>query len=156
MRARILQRSAALTASGSVPSSDIAYFDHASLTTPTYSIADLQALFSQVQPPSSNASNPALSMTPGISSEWFLDSAYCNPMTDNPHLTSVHTPPVLPTITIANGSAITVNHVGFISIPNLSVFDVFYVLKLHLNLLSVRQLIKLGLNLLFSSCGCLM
>ena len=77
-------------------------------------------------------------------------------MTDNPHLTSVHTPPFLPTITIANGSAMTVNHVGFISIPNLSVFDVFYVLKLHLNLLSVRQLIELGLNLLFSSCGCLM
>ena len=95
-------------------------------------------------------------MTPGISSEWFLDSAYCNPMTDNPHLTSVHTPHFLPTITIANGSAMTVNHVGFISIPNLSVFDVFYVLKLHLNLLSVRQLIELGLNLLFSSCGCLM
>ena len=75
MRARILQCSTALTASGSVPSSDIAYFDHASLTTPTYSIADLQALFSQVQPPSSSASNPTLSVTPGISSKWFLDSA---------------------------------------------------------------------------------
>ena len=94
-------------------------------------------------------------MTPGISSEWFLDSASCNHMTDNSHLTSAHTPPFLPTITIANGSAMTVNHVGFISIPNLSVFDVFYVLKLHLNLLSVGQLTELGLNLFFSSRGCL-
>uniref|UniRef100_A0A2N9FGK5 Reverse transcriptase Ty1/copia-type domain-containing protein n=1 Tax=Fagus sylvatica TaxID=28930 RepID=A0A2N9FGK5_FAGSY len=123
MRARILQRSAALTASESVPSSDAAPFDPVSLTTPTYSIADLQALFNQVQVPSSSASNPALSVTPGISSEWFLDSACCNHMTDNPHLTSAHTPPVLPTITTADGSAMTVSHVGSISTPNLSVSD---------------------------------
>uniref|UniRef100_A0A2N9EL95 Reverse transcriptase Ty1/copia-type domain-containing protein n=1 Tax=Fagus sylvatica TaxID=28930 RepID=A0A2N9EL95_FAGSY len=155
MRAGILQRSAALTASESVPSSDAASFDPVSLTTPTYSIADLQALFSQVQALSSSASNSALSMTPGISSEWFLDSAYCNHMTDNPHLTSAHTPPVLPTITTADGSAMTVSHVGSISTPNLSISDVFCVPKLHLNLLSVGQLTKLGLNLFFSSRGCL-
>uniref|UniRef100_A0A2N9HRP8 Integrase catalytic domain-containing protein n=1 Tax=Fagus sylvatica TaxID=28930 RepID=A0A2N9HRP8_FAGSY len=137
MRARILQRSAALTASESVPSSDAAPFDPVSLTTPTYSIADLQALFNQVQVPSSSASNPALSVTPGISSEWFLDSACCNHMTDNPHLTSAHTPPVLPTITTADGSTMTVSHVGSISTPNLSVSDVFCVPKLHLNLLSI-------------------
>uniref|UniRef100_A0A2N9HIU0 GAG-pre-integrase domain-containing protein n=1 Tax=Fagus sylvatica TaxID=28930 RepID=A0A2N9HIU0_FAGSY len=155
MRARILQRSAALTASESVPSSDAAPFDPVSLTTPTYSIADLQALFNQVQVLSSSASNPALSVTPGISSEWFLDSACCNHMTDNPHLTSAHTPPVLPTITTADGSAMTVSHVGSISTPNLSVSDVFCVPKLHLNLLSVGQLTELGLNLFFSSRGCL-
>jgi hypothetical protein len=45
MRAHILQRSVALTASESVPSSDTAPFDPVSLTTPTYNIADLQALF---------------------------------------------------------------------------------------------------------------
>uniref|UniRef100_A0A2N9EUP0 Retrovirus-related Pol polyprotein from transposon TNT 1-94-like beta-barrel domain-containing protein n=1 Tax=Fagus sylvatica TaxID=28930 RepID=A0A2N9EUP0_FAGSY len=155
MRAGILQHSATLTASESVPSSDVASFDPVSLTTPTYSIADLQALFSQVQVLSSSASNPALSMTPGISSEWFLDSACCNHMTDNPHLTSAHTPPVLPTITTADGSAMTVSHVGSISTPNLSVSDVFCVPKLHLNLLSIGQLIELGLNLFFSSRGCL-
>ena len=60
MRAGILKRSAALTASESIPSSDAASFDLVSLTTPTYSIADLQALFSQIQPSSSSASNPAL------------------------------------------------------------------------------------------------
>jgi hypothetical protein len=155
MRARILQRFAALTASESVPSSDAASFDSVSLTTPTYSIVDLQALFSQVQAPSSSASNPALSVTPGISSEWFLDSACCNHMTYNPHLTSAHTPPVLPTITTADGSAMTVSHIGSISTPNLSVSNVFCVPKLHLNLLSVGQLTELGLNLFFSSCGCL-
>uniref|UniRef100_A0A2N9J4W0 Reverse transcriptase Ty1/copia-type domain-containing protein n=1 Tax=Fagus sylvatica TaxID=28930 RepID=A0A2N9J4W0_FAGSY len=155
MRAGILQRSVALTASESVPSSDAASFDHVSLTTPTYSIADLQALFSQVQALSSSASNSALSMTPGISSEWFLDSACCNHMTDNPHLTSAHTPPILPTITTTDGSAMTVSHVGSISTPNLSISDVFCVPKLHLNLLSVGQLTELGLNLFFSSRGCL-
>uniref|UniRef100_A0A2N9HHM2 Integrase catalytic domain-containing protein n=1 Tax=Fagus sylvatica TaxID=28930 RepID=A0A2N9HHM2_FAGSY len=155
MRAGILQRSAALTASESIPSSDAASFDPVSLTTPTYSIADLQALFSQVQALSSSASNSALSVTPGISSEWFLDSACCNHMTDNPHLTSAHTPPVLPTITTADGSAMTVSHVGSISTPNLSISDVFCVPKLHLNLLSVGQLTELGLNLFFSSRGCL-
>uniref|UniRef100_A0A2N9HBC0 Integrase catalytic domain-containing protein n=1 Tax=Fagus sylvatica TaxID=28930 RepID=A0A2N9HBC0_FAGSY len=155
MRAGILQRSAALTASESVPSSDAASFDPVLLTTPTYSIADLQALFSQVQALSSSASNSALSVTPGISSEWFLDSACCNHMTDNPHLTSAHTPPVLPTITTVDGSAMTVSHVGSISTPNLSISDVFCVPKLHLNLLSVGQLTELGLNLFFSSRGCL-
>uniref|UniRef100_A0A2N9IW51 Integrase catalytic domain-containing protein n=1 Tax=Fagus sylvatica TaxID=28930 RepID=A0A2N9IW51_FAGSY len=155
MRAGILQRSAALTASESVPSSDAASFDPVSLTTPTYSIADLQVLFSQVQALSSSASNSALSVTPGISSEWFLDSACCNHMTDNPHLASAHTPPVLPTITTADGSAMTVSHVGSISTPNLSISDVFCVPKLHLNLLSVGQLTELGLNLFFSSRGCL-
>jgi hypothetical protein len=152
MRARILQRSAALTASESVPSSDVAPFDPVSLTTHTYSIADLQALFNQVQVPSSNASNSALSATPSISSEWFLNSACCNHMTDNPHLTSAHTP-VLPTITTADGSAMTVSHVGSISTPTFSVSDVFCIPKLHLNLLSVDQLTELGLNLFFSSRG---
>jgi hypothetical protein len=155
MRARNLQRSAALTASEFVPSSDAAPFDPVSLTTPTYSIADLQALFNQVQVPSSSASNPTLSVTPGISSEWFLDSACYNHMTDNPHLTSAHTPPVLPTITTADGSAMTVSHIGSISTPTLSVSNVLCVPKLHLNLLSVGQLTELGLNLFFSSCGCL-
>ena len=59
-------------------------------------------------------------------------------MTDNPHLTSAHTPPFLPTIT-------TASHVGSISTPNLSVSDVFCVPKLHLNLLFVGQIIELGL-----------
>jgi hypothetical protein len=155
MRAGILQRSAALTASESVPSSDAASFDPVSLTTPIYSIADLQVLFSQVQALSSSASNSVLSVTLGISSEWFLDSACCNHMTDNLHLTSAHTPPVLPTITTADGSAMTVSHVGSISTSNLSISDVFCVPKLHLNLLSVGQLTELGLNLFFSSRGCL-
>uniref|UniRef100_A0A2N9FUY7 Reverse transcriptase Ty1/copia-type domain-containing protein n=2 Tax=Fagus sylvatica TaxID=28930 RepID=A0A2N9FUY7_FAGSY len=46
-------------------------------------------------------------------------------MTDNPHLTSAHTPPVLPTITTADGSAMTVSHVGSISTPNLSISERF-------------------------------
>uniref|UniRef100_A0A2N9FKB2 25S rRNA (uridine-N(3))-methyltransferase BMT5-like domain-containing protein n=1 Tax=Fagus sylvatica TaxID=28930 RepID=A0A2N9FKB2_FAGSY len=82
------QRSATLTA-WSEPSSDAASFDPVSLTTPTYSIADLQALFSQLQPPSSSTSNLALSVTRGA-----------------------YTPLVLPTITTANGSAMTDSRMG--------------------------------------------
>uniref|UniRef100_A0A2N9IJZ0 Integrase catalytic domain-containing protein n=1 Tax=Fagus sylvatica TaxID=28930 RepID=A0A2N9IJZ0_FAGSY len=109
MRARILQRSAALTASD---------------------IADLQALFNQVQVPSSNASNSALSATPGISSEWFLNSACCNHMTDNPHLTSAHTP-VLPTITTADGSAMTDSRTGQIVGTARKVGRLFELTSLH-------------------------
>ena len=75
-------------------------------------------------------------------------------MTDNPHLISPYIPPILPTITTADGSAMTVSHVGSISTPNLSISDVFCVPKLHFNLLSVGQLIELRLNMFFSSHGC--
>ena len=155
MRARILQCSTTLTAFGSITLSDAAYFDLVSLTTPTYNIADLQALFNKVQPPSSTASNLVLSVTPSISSEWFLDSACCNHVMDNPHLISAYTPLVLPTITTVNGSAMTVSNVGSISTPNLSISNIFCVPKLHLNLLSFGQLTELGLNLFVSSRGCL-
>uniref|UniRef100_A0A2N9I753 Integrase catalytic domain-containing protein n=1 Tax=Fagus sylvatica TaxID=28930 RepID=A0A2N9I753_FAGSY len=131
MRAGILQRSTALTASESIPSSDAASFDHVSLTTPTYSIVDLQALFSQVQALSSSASNSALSVTPDISSEWFLDSACCNHMTDNPHLTSAHTPPILPTITTADGSAMTDSRTGQIVGSARKVGRLFELTSLH-------------------------
>jgi hypothetical protein len=106
------------------------------LNTTTFSIAKLQALFSQVLPSSSSASNSSLSVTPGISFEWFIDFACCNQMTVNPHLKASYTPPTLPT-TIANGFAIIVNHVSSISTPNLFVSNVFYIPKLHFNLLSV-------------------
>uniref|UniRef100_A0A2N9FKE7 Reverse transcriptase Ty1/copia-type domain-containing protein n=1 Tax=Fagus sylvatica TaxID=28930 RepID=A0A2N9FKE7_FAGSY len=94
----------ALTASGFVPSSDAASFDPVSLTTPTYSIADLQALF---------------------------NSACCNHMTDNPHLTSAHTPPVLPTITTADGSAMTDSRTGQIVGTARKVGRLFELTSLH-------------------------
>ena len=98
----------------------------------------------------------ALSVTLGFSSEWFLDSACCNHMTNNPYLTSAYTLHVLPIIITVDGFAMTVSHVGSISTPNLSVSDVFCVHKLHLNLLFVGQLTELGLNLFFFSRDCLM
>jgi hypothetical protein len=150
MRVRILQRSAALTAYEHAPPLDVASTNSVSLNTPTFSIAELQALFSEVLPSSSSASNFALSVTPSISFEWFIDSACCNQMTVNPHLKASYTPPTLLTITIANGSTITVNHVSSISTPNLFVSNVFYVPKLHFNLLSVGQPTELGFILFFS------
>jgi hypothetical protein len=97
-----------------------------------YSIADLQALLSQFQALSSNASNPALFVTPGITSEWFLDSSYYNHMTDNPHLTIAHTPPVLPTITTADGSTVTLSlsstYLFLMSFVFLNCILIFYLL----------------------------
>uniref|UniRef100_A0A2N9EQA9 Integrase catalytic domain-containing protein n=1 Tax=Fagus sylvatica TaxID=28930 RepID=A0A2N9EQA9_FAGSY len=104
MRAGIIQRSAALTTSESVPSSNASSFDPVSLTTPTYSIADLQALF---------------------------NFACCNHLTDNPHLTSAHTPPVLPTITTADGSTMTDSRTGQIVGTARKVGRLFELTSLH-------------------------
>uniref|UniRef100_A0A2N9IYW1 Integrase catalytic domain-containing protein n=1 Tax=Fagus sylvatica TaxID=28930 RepID=A0A2N9IYW1_FAGSY len=89
---------------------DAASFDPVSLTTPTYSIADLQALF---------------------------NSACCNHMTDNPHLTSAHTLPVLPTITTADGSAMTDSWTGQIVGIARKVGRLFELTSLHLSSSSV-------------------
>ena len=150
IRVHILQRSTALAASEHVPPLDVASTDSISLNIPTFSIAELQTLFSQVIPSSFSASNSTLSVTPGIFFEWFIDSACCNQMTVNPHLTASYNTLTLPTITTTNGSAITVNHVGSISSPILFVSNVFYVPKLHFNLLSIGQPTELGFNLFFS------
>uniref|UniRef100_A0A2N9FIM9 Reverse transcriptase Ty1/copia-type domain-containing protein n=1 Tax=Fagus sylvatica TaxID=28930 RepID=A0A2N9FIM9_FAGSY len=100
----------ALAASESVPSSDAASFDPVSLTTPTYSIADLQALF---------------------------NSTYYNHMTDTPHLTSAHTPLVLPTITTADGSAMTDSRTGLIVRTARKVGRLFELTSFHFSSSSV-------------------
>ena len=47
-----------------------------------------------------------------------------------------------------------VQNIGTINIPKLSIYDVFHVPKVSLNLLSVGQLCELGVDVYFSSCGC--
>ena len=59
----------------------------------------------------------------------------------------------LPTIYTANGSPMHVSHLGNVSTPALSVFNVYQILKLTHNFLSVGQLTELGFSLTFSSTG---
>ncbi|GFS36670.1 hypothetical protein Acr_00g0047390 [Actinidia rufa] len=63
---------------------------------------------------------------------------------------------LFPVIHIANGSSMTVDHVGHVSTSTLSLFHTYYVPKLTINLVSVGQLCALGLTVLFSSTGCVM
>ena len=117
------------------------------------SIAYLQDMVNQVHLPSSSASNTALSTTSGISLAWLLDSACCNHMTSSPDVVPSHTSTSLPTIYTANGSPMHVSHLGNFSTPPLFVFNVYQILKLTHNLLSVGQLTELGFSLTFSSTG---
>jgi hypothetical protein len=58
-----------------------------------------------------------------------------------------------PVIYIADNSYMSVNYIGTISSPDLTIPDTYLVPKLSLNLLSVGQLCELGLDLHFSNHG---
>ena len=53
------------------------------------------------------------------------DSACCNHMTSSPDVVPSHTSTSLPTIYTANGSPTHVSHLGNVSIPALSVSNVY-------------------------------
>ena len=116
-------------------------------------MADLQDTVNQVHLPSSSASNTALSTISSNSPTWLLDSACCNHMTSSPVVVFSHTSTSLRTIYTANGSPTHVSHLGNVSTPALSIFNVYQILQLAHNLLSVGQLTKLGFSLTFSSTG---
>ena len=117
------------------------------------SIADIQDMVNQVHLPSSSAFNTALSTISGTSPTWLLDSAYCNHMTSSPDVVPSHTSTSLPTIYTANGSPMHVSHLGNVSTPALSVSNVYQILKLTHNSISVGELTELGFSLTFSSTG---
>ena len=75
-------------------------------------------------------------------------------MTPNESQFSDKAPLELPgTIYTADETPMPVSHKGTISSPCLSLSDTFHILKLSLNLLSVGQLCKLGVDLLFTNHG---
>ena len=146
-RQRILQNTVALT------QSELSAMDSHSKSGPasSLSIADLQDMVNQVHLPYSSASNTAFSTISGTSLTWLLDSACCNHMTSSPNVVPSHTSTSLPTIYTANGSPMHVSHLGNVSTPSLSVFNVYQIPKHTHNLLSVGQLTELGFSLTFSS-----
>jgi hypothetical protein len=58
-----------------------------------------------------------------------------------------------PIIYTADSSHMSVSHIGTISSPDLTILDIYLVLKLSINLLSVGQLCELGPDLHFSNRG---
>ena len=113
-------------------------------------------MVNQVHLQSSNASNTVLSTISGTSPTWLLDSACCNHMTSSPAVVTSHTSTSFPTIYTANGSPMHVSHLGNVSIPALSVSNVYQIPQLTHNLLSVGELTKLGFSLTFSFTGVVM
>ena len=148
-RQRILQNTTALT------QSELSSIDSHSKSGPTssLSIEDLQVLVNQVHLPSSNASNISLSTISGTSPTWLLDFACCNHMTSSPDVVPSRTSTSLPTIYTINGSPMHVSHLGNVSTPALSVYNVYHIPKLTHNLLFVGKLTELGFSLTFSSTG---
>ena len=117
------------------------------------SIVDLQDMVNQVHLPSFNASNTVLSTISSTSLTWLLNSSCYNHMTSSPDVVPSHTSTSLPTIYTANGSPMHVSHLGNVSIPALSVSNVYQIPKLTHNLLSIGKLTELGFSLTFSSTG---
>ena len=116
-------------------------------------VSDLPALVQQILSASGNPST-ALSASSGIS-PWYFDSGCCNHMTSIfSSFSSKSSDSSFPVIQTANGSAMTVDHVGHVSTSALSLPHTYYVPQLSLNLISVGQLCDLGLTVLFSSTGC--
>ena len=148
-RRRILQNTTALT------QSELSAMDSHSKSSLALSlfIVDLQDMVNQVHLPSSSASNTALSTISCTSPTWLLDSACCNHMTSSSDVVPSHTSTSLSTIYTANGSPMHVSHLGNVSTPALSVFNVYHIPKLTHNLFSVGQLTELGFSLTFSSTG---
>jgi hypothetical protein len=118
----------------------------------TLSPADFEAIISQVLARSGNASSSVLSVLPSKFSFWLFDSVCCNHMTPYASSFTTSTPPSHTSlIHTADGSSMTVQTIGTAHTPSLSVSDVFHVLKLSFNLLSVGQLCELGYRLVFDS-----
>ncbi|GFS46412.1 hypothetical protein Acr_00g0102120 [Actinidia rufa] len=116
-------------------------------------VSDLPALVQQILSASGNPST-ALSASTGISS-WFFDSGCSNHMTsDLSVFSSKSYESSFPVVHTADGSSMTVDHVGHVSTSALSLPNTYYICNLALNLVSVGQLCDLGLTVLFSSTGC--
>ncbi|GKU96661.1 hypothetical protein SLEP1_g9872 [Rubroshorea leprosula] len=117
------------------------------------SIGNLETLIRQMI--SSSSTSTALPTIPGKVS-WIFDSGCCNHMTSNSTLFSTLTPnTIAPPIHTADGSQMQVSQYGQVCTSTLTLPNTFLIPKLTFNLISVGQLCELGLELIFSTHGCL-
>ena len=116
-------------------------------------VSDLPALVQQILSALGNPST-ALSASLGISS-WYFDSRCSNYMTfDLSIFSSKSSESSFPVIYTANGSPMTIDHVGHVSTFTLSLPHTYYIRKLAFNLVFIGQLCDHGLTILFSFAGC--
>ena len=86
---------------------------------------------------------------------WYFDSTCCNHMSlDSQLFSSVIPITHAPLIQTANDLHIAASHTSSVSTPTLSLFDIYLIPNLTLNLIFVGQLCELGFDLLFGSSGC--
>ena len=101
-------------------------------------------------------SSSASVLSANTDNSWILDSEVSNHMifdttcfstkTHIPHFTNILT---------ACGNNLTHSYIGHVNVPShLSVLNVYHVLNLSMNLLSVGQLVENGFECIFSSHGC--
>ena len=120
---------------------------------------DIQALLQQLQSQlsldSGKSTSQVLSVTPGTSLSWYFDSTCCNHMTSDSSIFYSKTCTIIsPIVHTTDNSVMHVQNIGTINTSKLSLYDVFHVLKVSLNLLSIGQLCELGVDVNFSSRGC--
>ncbi|CAL5380597.1 unnamed protein product [Camellia sinensis] len=124
-------------------------------STPVFSQTDVAAMFQHFWQNSGTPPSTALSVTAGNTS-WYFDSACCNHMTFDPTIfTPLSSTPHVPSIHTADGSLLSVSHVGSVSTSHLSLSHVYLMPALTLNLISISQLCEHGLTVTFSRTGCL-
>ena len=116
---------------------------------------DIQAFLQQLQPDSGKSASQVLFVTPGNSLSWYCDSSYCNYTIYDSFVFSSKTRPIIAPIFHTVDNLIRhVQNIGIINTPKFSIYDVFRVPKVSLNLLFVSQLYELGIDVNFSSRHC--
>ena len=86
---------------------------------------------------------------------WYLDSGCSRHMTRNKALFKTLFKGKIGTVTFGDGSKSIIRGIGTVDIPGLPIFeDVWYVVGLKANLLSINQICDNGLNFLFIKYEC--
>ncbi|XP_028101374.1 uncharacterized protein LOC114300720 [Camellia sinensis] len=100
---------------------------------------DVESIIHQVLNKSGTPPSTALLVTSG-NSLWYFDSACCNHMTsDSTMFSSISLSSSVPTTHTANGSHLTVRHIGQISTSIMSLSNTYHIHALQLNLISVEM-----------------
>lgn len=87
-------------------------------------------------------------------SMWILDSGASHRMSyDAKSFVSLNTAPSMSVMT-ADGTHMPLAGISFVSTPNLSFYDVYYIPNITLSLASVNQLCDYGYSVMFSSISC--
>ena len=107
------------------------------------------------QPQANIALQSQGTQSPNISSnKWIINSGVTNHMSHHlPYFVSL-SPNSSMSIAIANGDSVPLYGIGTITIPSLSLSDIYYIPGLTLNLASIGKICDSGYNVCFSPSEC--